>query len=114
MGGHGRVGGHAQGEAGLARARPAADDDQVGRLEAGQLLVEVDEAGGDAGDGLVALEEGLEVVEVGAEEVAEGRHGVGDPALGHVEDQGLGLVDGAGDVVGQAVADLGDVAGHAR
>ena len=111
MGGHGRVGGHAQGEAGLARARPAPDDDEVGRLEAGQLLVEVDEAGGDAGDGLVVLEQGLEVVEVGAEEVAQGRDGVGDPLLGHVEDEGLGLVDGPRDVVGQAVADLGDVAG---
>ena len=49
----------------------------------------------------------------GREQVAEGGDGVGDPALGHVEHQGLGLVDGAGDVVGQAVADLGDLAGDA-
>ena len=88
--------------------------DEVRRLEAGQLLVEVDEAGGDAGDGLVVLEERLEVVEVGAEQVADGRDRVGDPLLGDVEDERLGLVDGPGDVVGEAVADLGDVAGDAR
>ena len=37
-------------EGGLAHRRTAGDDDHVGRLQAGGLLVEVDQAGRHAGD----------------------------------------------------------------
>ena len=39
-------------------------------------------------------------------------HGVGRPALGDVEDQLLGLVDRGLHVLGDRVADVGDLAGH--
>ena len=55
----------------------------------------------------------LETIEVGIEEIVDRRHGIGDPALTHLEHERLGVIDGLADVVGQAVAQLGDLAGHA-
>ena len=49
---------------------------------------------GRPGDGLALLVELLEAVEVGVEEVADLGHGVGDPPLGDLEDERLGVVDG--------------------
>ena len=102
-----------QGEGGLAHAGPGPDDDQAGGLQAGQALVEVEEAGGDAGDRLAPVVEGLEAVEGASQQLVEGSQGVGDPAFGHLEDHGLGPVDRFADVLGDAVAHLGDLAGDA-
>ena len=109
---HGGVGGHAQGEGGLAHRRPGPDDDQRRGLEAVQALVEIDVAGRHAGDGLAPVEEALQAVEGVDQQALQRLEAVGHPPFGHVEDQGLGPVDGGGDVVGNAVAHLGDLAGH--
>ena len=50
-----------------------------------------------------------EPVEGVAEQALDVDHGVGDLALGHVEDLGLGPVDRLGDVVGQLVRRLCDL-----
>ena len=65
------VGGHAEGERGLAHGGAGADDDEGVGLQAREQLVEVEEAGGHAGDGLAPLVERLEAVEVGVEQVAD-------------------------------------------
>ena len=48
--GLGGVEGDVGGERGLAHRGAAGEDDQVGGVQAAELLVEIDEAGGDAGD----------------------------------------------------------------
>ena len=53
-------------------------------------------AGGHAGDGVAALEEALEMVEALGQQVPQRRHGVDQPALGHLEDHRLGPVDHLG------------------
>ena len=60
-----------------------------------------------------ALVEALETVEVEIQQVVDGGHRVGHPALGDLEHHRLGVIDRLGDVVGQLVAQLGDLAGHA-
>ncbi len=109
----GGVAGHAQGEAGLAHAGTGAHHHQGVGLQAGGELVEVGVARGRAGDGVAPLHQGLEGVEGLVQQVVQARHGVGLAVLGHLEHHPLGVVDRLGDVVGQAVADLGDLAGHA-
>ena len=59
-------------EAGLAHRGPPRHDDEVRGLEAGGHLVEIGEAGGQAGDGLVALKEDLDALHGPAEEAAQG------------------------------------------
>jgi hypothetical protein len=103
-----RVPGHA-----LAHRRPAADHHEGAGLEAGQQVVEVDVAGGHAGDGVAPPVELLEPVEVEAEQVLDLGRAVGDPALVDVVDHRLGPVECLGHVFRHAVADLGDLAGHA-
>jgi hypothetical protein len=66
------------------------------------------------GDGIALVVEALQVVEAVAEQIAQRGHRVDHPALGHVEDQALGSVEHFGDVLGHAVAELGDLAGHAH
>ena len=80
-------------------------------LETGEQLVEVDEPRGGAGDALARLVELFEPVERGIEQIADLAHRVGHTSLRHLEHHVLGLVDGLGDVVGPAVADLGDLTG---
>ncbi len=47
------------------------------------------------------------------EQFVQRRHGVGRPALRHVEHHLLGFVDGGFDVFGHRVRDVGDLTGHA-
>ncbi len=103
-----RVGRHA-----LAHRRPAPDHHQRAGLEAGQELVEVDVAGRHARDGVAPAVEVLQPVEVEAQQVLDLGRRVGDPALVDVVDHRLGPVERLGDVLGHAVADLGDLARHA-
>ena len=53
--GLGDVVGDVGGERGLAHARSAGEDDQIGRLQAAHPGVEIAQAGGDAGQVAVAL-----------------------------------------------------------
>src|SRR4029453_12012142 len=105
---HRGVPGHA-----LAHGRPGAHHHQGAGLQARQQLVEVDVAGGHTGDGVAPAVELLEPVEVEAQQVLDLGRAVGDPALVDVVDHRLGPVERLGDVLGHAVADLGDLAGHA-
>ena len=76
-----------------------------------QALVEIDVAGRHAGDGLAPVEQPFQAVERLHQQALQRLEAVGHPALGDVEDQGLGPVDRRGHVVGHAVAHLGDLAG---
>ena len=97
----------------LAHRRPGTDDVQRGGLEPAQQLVEVDVAGGRAGERGAPLVGLLEVADGQVQQVADGLRGVDDPPVGQLEHLRLGQVEGLGDVVGLVVAELGDLAGHA-
>ena len=108
------VGGHA--ERAAPSCRPTGGRRRTSRAlgcRPDEQLVEVDVAGGHAGDRLAPLVELLEPVEVWR------RAGRGSSSMVSVtrrwatsNTMRLGLVDGLGDVVGQVVAHLGDLAGH--
>ena len=76
-------------------------------------VVQVEVAGGRAGDGVAPLEELLEALEVVAQQRGDLTRAVGDAALVHLVDERLGPVEGLGDVVGHGVPELGDLARHA-
>jgi len=77
----------------LAHAGPARDDDEVGGLEPRRLQVELLEAGGDAGDVLLALVEALDVLERVLEDLAHGQRAALEAPLGEAEDLALRVVD---------------------
>ena len=104
--------GHVECERGLAHCRAGAHDDQCIGLQAGQQLVEIDEAGGSSGDALAIFVELLEAVESGVEQVANLAHRVGHATLGDLKHHVLCLIDGSGDIVGEAVADLCNLTPH--
>ena len=52
------------------------------------------------------------MVEAGRQQLAQRRHGVDHAPLGHLEHHRLGPVHHGGHVFGNAVAELGDLAGH--
>ena len=98
----------------LAHRRAGADDVQRGRLQPRQQLVEVDVAGGRAGERgapLVRPARGRSMATSRRSPMRLG--GVGHPAVGELEHLRLGQIEGLGDVVGHVVAHLGDLAGHA-
>ena len=80
-------------KAGLAHAGTGRDDDEVRGLQAEQDVVELGVAGGDAGEGVLAAVQLLELIEGQRERVTDLHLGVGDPALGDLEDERLGAVD---------------------
>ena len=104
--------GDVHGEGGLAHAGAPANDDEVGRLEAGGHLVEVLEARLDAGDlrtpdaGLLHAFEALDQRLVYAREPAPAH------VLAEVEDGALGAVVHLVGVLGDVVAEAGDVVAH--
>jgi hypothetical protein len=79
----------------FAHRRPARDDDQVRGLQAGGHFVEIGEAGAQAGEGLVLLEQGLDAVHRLGEQVLDGLETAAPlgPLLGDLEDLALGLVE---------------------
>ena len=95
----------------LAHRRAGSDDVQRRRLEAGEELVEVVVAGGDAGDRVAAGEVLLDAVDGELHQLADVAVRVDDTPVGDTEHPALGVVEGIVDVVGTAVADLGDVGG---
>ena len=92
---------------------PGPDDVESGGLKPGQQLVEIGVARGETGDRFPPLEQRLQVVKGAAQQFVQRSDGVGHPFVGDLEHHRLGLVDRLGHIVGQAVADLGDVAGDA-
>src|SRR5207302_5311193 len=66
---HGRVGHETEGEGRLSHAGPAADDDEVGGLQAGEPLVEIVVPGGDTGDRVPPVVQRLQVVQRAGQKV---------------------------------------------
>jgi hypothetical protein len=100
----------AEGEAGLAGAGTGRHHDQVRRLQPEEEVVELVVAGRHAGDVAGAVVQGLELVEGVLQRVGHLDHRFRDPALGDLEHQRLGAVEGVDDLLGVVVAHLGDVA----
>ena len=59
----GHILGDVHGERGLAHRRAAGDDDQVAGLQAGGHVVQIGEAGGDAGDRRLGTEQRVDAVD---------------------------------------------------
>ena len=90
----GDVEGDVGGERGLAHARAAGEDDQVGGLQAAHHAVEVVEAGGEPGQVAVALEGRGGHVDGVLEGVGEaGEAAIVAPGLGELVEAALGLLD---------------------
>ena len=81
----GDLGADVEREGALPHGGTACDHDQVGRLETGKLLVEVDEAGGEAGDLASHLLEPLDVLQDVLEQGTDLQQGLGRSLLGHTE-----------------------------
>ena len=92
--GLGDVVGDVGGERGLAHAGAAGDDDQVGRLQAAHLGVEVLQAGGEAGQLAVALVGAGRHVDRGGERLGEALEAGAEAAgLGDLVELALGVLD---------------------
>ena len=90
----GDVVGDVGGERGLAHAGAAGDDDQVGRLQAAHLGVEVFQAGGEAGQLAVALIGAGGHVDRGGERLGEALEARAEAAgLGDLVELALGVLD---------------------
>ena len=103
-----------EGEGGFAHAGARRDDDEVRGLQAGGLLVEVEEAGRHAGDHLLAFVQLLDGLDRVHDHVADLEEGGPDALFGHVVDEALGLVEELFDVVLAVVTAPDDLAGHAN
>ncbi len=100
------------GEGGLAHGRASRHHDQIGVLQPAGGLVEVGKAGGDAGDGISSLEEILDLLDGGSEQVLHADEAT-PPArtfLRDLEHQLFGMVQQFGTVtpvgIEGALADL--------
>ncbi len=97
----------------LPRARAGTDDHERRRLQTGEQLVEIVVSGWQPGDRLATVVELLEPAEAHLEQIVDRSDRVGDAPLGDVVDHRLGPIDGLRHIVGDAVAELGDLACHA-
>ena len=109
--GHRDVARHVHGERALAHARAGREHDQVAGLQARGEVVDVDEAGGQAGVGGLAGLDRLEVEHRLVDQVAEHRHLVAVLAPRDLVDALLGVVGDRLGVVGRGVGPLHDVGG---
>ena len=92
--GLGDVVGDVGGERGLAHAGAAGEDDQVGRLQAAHLAVEVVQAGGEAGELAVALVGVRRHVDRGGQRLREALEAaVVAAGLGQLVEPALGILD---------------------
>ncbi len=87
--------GQVHGETGLAHRRTAGDDDQISRLQPGRLVIEIDQPGPEPGNGIVRLEQGVDLVQRFGQQAADGHEAllVAQPRLGNLEHLPLGCVD---------------------
>lgn len=100
VGAHHRVLDQVHGEGGLTHRRTPGDDDQVGRLQAAGLLVEVGETGGHPGQRLGGVEQVVDAVDGLDQDIADPYRPAGlRSRFGDLEDLPLGLVE---DLVGAA------------
>ena len=83
-------------------------DDEVALLQAARLLVEVDEAGGQPGDQLLALGELVDGAEALLDDLPDADEALPDAVLGDVEDRLLRAVEDESGLVLRLVGVLGD------
>ena len=118
--GAGDVEGDVGGERGLAHRGAAGEDQEVGGVQAAEALVEVDEAGGEAGEAAVALVGGVGDLDRVDDGAAEGLEAAVDLALlAELVERLLGLDDlvlglavdlDAGGLLGDALAEDDELA----
>ena len=103
------------GEGGLTHGRTAGDDHQVGRLQAAGHAIEVGEAGGDAGQALVGVEQLVDAVDGLDQDLVDPHRAAGlGPRFGDLEDLPLGLVEHFhGALALRRVGHVGDVVADA-
>ena len=96
------------GEGGLAHGRTAGNDDQVGRLQAAGGFVQIGETGGQAGDRLASIEQGVDAVDGLDQNVVDADRPTGlRSRFGNLEDQSLGFVEDL--LAGAALRGIGAV-----
>ena len=104
---------------GLTHRRTAGDDDQVGRLQAAGLFVEVGVAGGNTGNSRVGVEQGVDAVDGFGQQVVDADRAAGlgpcfcnleDLPLGFVKDLGSSAAFGVEGAVGDFSADADQLA----
>src|SRR6266852_1849880 len=89
--------GEVEGQRGFSLRGARGKDEQLGRLQTGGELVQLDVAGGDAGDALAFAEDFFEALEVVANDVLDREEADADAVFGDGEDGGFGVVeDGVG------------------
>src|SRR6267143_5358392 len=99
-GADGDVFGEVEGQRGFSLRGTRGEDEQLGGLQAGGQLVQLDVAGGDAGDAFAFAEDFFEALEIVADDVLDGDEAGADAVFGELEDGGFGVVeDGVGAVV---------------
>ena len=103
-----RVLGDVQAERRLPHRGTRGDDDEVALLQAARHLVEVDEAGGDAGDELAALGELVDGAEALLDDLPDLDEALPDPPFRDVEDGLLGPVQQHGRLVLRLVRGVHD------
>ena len=82
-----------QDEAGFSHRRPRRDQDQVRRLKSRRHLIEIDEAGRDAGDEPLVLLQLFDRREAALDQVAQRHEASADAVLGNGKDGAFGAVE---------------------
>ena len=108
------VGGHREGEGGLADRRPGADHDELGGLEAVGEVVELGEARGHARVAALGVVEALDRVEGPADDLLGRVVAAALVPVGDLEDLPLGLLDDLADLRGVVVRPGDDLLRDAR
>ena len=96
----GAVLGDVDGPGGLAHARAGGDDDELGVLEAGGHLVELNVVGGEAGDFLALLVEGVDGAEGAGDDFGDAGEAALDGGVGDVGETLFNVVEDGGGVFG--------------
>src|SRR6266436_4039091 len=98
-GADGDVFGEVEGQRGFSLRGTRGEDEQLGGLETGGELIELDVAGGDAGDALAFAKDFFEALEIVADDVLDREEADADAVFGELGDGGFGVVeDGVGAV----------------
>ena len=85
--------GDVQRERGFSHRRTRGEDDKLGRLQAGGLIVEARVAGGEAGDAPAFAEDALEALEIVADEFFDADESGAHAIFGNLEDRGFGAIE---------------------
>ncbi len=90
---HGGVRGDIERQGGLPHRGARGQNDEIGRLEAGSQLVELEEPRVDAGDRLPLLGEVFDPFDAERADLSQGKEAGAQPFLGDVEDRFFGFIE---------------------